>query len=350
MPSRTDLDSGLLPEQDSNFIAFTQICAEKGILGRPDGLGEDDCAHGLSDTATLLRFLTARQYNPNAAFDQLQQAMKFRQEKQVLGLYDAIEISDFEQARQFYPHWTGRRDKQGFPICMFDLAKLDKAGLASWETTRISVGWSDAESGKPDMLQMASVFHDGFVRFVLPLCTMMTDRPNPSTAITSSVYLVDASSLGLKQGWSLKMFVQEISWLLSTCYPETITRVFVCNAPSYFTTIWKYLKTWVDPNTAEKVVVLTSAEVMSTLENHIDSVNIPTALGGEHDFKHGMLPSLDDNLRAFFQWTSPEISLPPGPIKFSEEPNGTIRAIGVGSLEGMKRRDVIFFTRMSTIE
>jgi hypothetical protein len=89
---------------------------------------------------------------------------------------------------------------------------------------------------------------------------------------------------------------------------------------------------------------------MSTLQKHIDSVNIPTALGGEHDFKHGMLPSLDDNIRDFFQWTSPEISLPPGPIKFCEEPNETIRAIGVGSLEGMKRRDVIFFTRMSTIE
>jgi hypothetical protein len=121
---------------------------------------------------------------------------------------------------------------------MFDLAKLDKAGLASWETTRISAGWSDAGSGKPDMLQMASVFHDGFVRFVLPLCTMMTDRPNPSTAITSSVYLVDASSLGLKQGWSLKTFAQEISWLLSTCYPETITRVFVgaFRTPSYLVT------------------------------------------------------------------------------------------------------------------
>jgi hypothetical protein len=54
MPCRTDLDSGLSPEQDSKFIAFTQICAEKGILGRPDGLEEDDCTHGLSDPVTLL--------------------------------------------------------------------------------------------------------------------------------------------------------------------------------------------------------------------------------------------------------------------------------------------------------
>ena len=77
------------------------------------------------------------------------------------------------------------------------------------------------------MLQLASVFHDGLTRFVLPLCTMMTDRPDLSGPITSSVYLVDASRLGLKQGWALKTFAQEISWLLSTCYPETITRVYV---------------------------------------------------------------------------------------------------------------------------
>lgn len=77
------------------------------------------------------------------------------------------------------------------------------------------------------MLQMASVFHDSLVRFVLPLCTMMTDRSNASTPVSSSIYLVDASELGLKQGWNLKTFAQEISWLLSTCYPETILKVFV---------------------------------------------------------------------------------------------------------------------------
>lgn len=77
------------------------------------------------------------------------------------------------------------------------------------------------------MLQLASVYFDIFARLVFPLCSMMTDRPNPSVAITSSIYLVDASDLGLKQGWSLRYFAQSISWLLSTCYPETIQRVFV---------------------------------------------------------------------------------------------------------------------------
>lgn len=82
------------------------------------------------------------------------------------------------------------------------------------------------------MLQMASVFHDSFTRLVFPLCSAATDRPSPARAVTHSIYLVDASSLGLKQGWHLRSFAQNISWLLSTCYPETIKHVFVGDHPA----------------------------------------------------------------------------------------------------------------------
>lgn len=115
---------------------------------------------------------------------------------------------------------------------MFEMSHLDQAALDCWEETRHAPGWTYTESdtkppAKPDMLQLAAVFHDSLTRFILPLCSMMTDRPNPEGAVTHSIYLVDASSLGLKQSWSLRFFSQQISWLLSTCYPETIKRVFV---------------------------------------------------------------------------------------------------------------------------
>lgn len=131
-----------------------------------------------------------------------------------------------------YPHWTGRRDKEGLPICMFDIAHFGKDTLASWEKSRTAAGWvypqpGESQAQKADMWQLASVFQDSLIRFVLPLCSMMTDRPKPSVPITSCTGVVDASSLGLKQGWSLRFFAQEISWLLSTCYPETIERIFV---------------------------------------------------------------------------------------------------------------------------
>lgn len=47
------------------------------------------------------RFLTARQFDPHAALKQFQEASQFRREKHILKLHDIVEISDFEQARQF---------------------------------------------------------------------------------------------------------------------------------------------------------------------------------------------------------------------------------------------------------
>ena len=76
-------------------------------------------------------------------------------------------------------------------------------------------------------LQRACVVHDGLTRFVLPLCSAMPDRPNPTVPVTSAVYLADISELGLRQGWDLRSYAQDISKLLALCYPELIDRVFV---------------------------------------------------------------------------------------------------------------------------
>lgn len=77
------------------------------------------------------------------------------------------------------------------------------------------------------MLQLAAAYVDSVSRFVIPLCSMMPDRPEKSTPITSSLYLVDATNMGLKQAWSAKNLIQDISWLLSTCFPESIDKVLV---------------------------------------------------------------------------------------------------------------------------
>lgn len=54
------------------------------------------------------RFLAARRFNADAALKQFQEALQFRREKHIVKLYDIVEITDFEQARQFV--------NLGFPI------------------------------------------------------------------------------------------------------------------------------------------------------------------------------------------------------------------------------------------
>jgi hypothetical protein len=99
---------------------------------------------------------------------------------------------------------------------MIDVAVLDKEAVAHWRATR------DMPSETPNMAQRALVHFDGITRFVLPLCTAVRGH-----AVTNCTYVVDASALSLRQVWDLRDFARDISWLVATCYPETIHRAYV---------------------------------------------------------------------------------------------------------------------------
>lgn len=95
-------DPAFPPEEYSaSFQALTRLCADKGLLSRPKGIETGDRCDGLSDYPTLLRFLIARKNDPNDAVNQLQQSIDFRDERDILYLYEVIDTEDFEQARQF---------------------------------------------------------------------------------------------------------------------------------------------------------------------------------------------------------------------------------------------------------
>lgn len=72
------------------------------------------------------------------------------------------------------------------------------------------------------MAQRCLVYFDSFTRLVLPLCSAMHREP-----VTNCVFIVDASSLGVKQAWDVREFARDVSWILTTCFPETIHRVYV---------------------------------------------------------------------------------------------------------------------------
>ncbi|CAG8166209.1 unnamed protein product [Penicillium olsonii] len=331
----------VVPDREELLKRFIESCSQKGLLARPDSLEERDSAEGLLDQPTLLRFLTARKFDHDEAIKHFEEVKRFREENQIIRLYDLVQVADFENARRLYFHWTGRRDKKGLPLCFYDLDYLTKDVIAGWEKTRTVAQWkysqSDTKPPSPNMLQLAAAYVDSVSRFVIPLCSMMPDRPEKSTPITSSLYLVDATNMGLKQAWSAKNLIQDISWLLSTCFPESIDKVLVCNSPSYFPTIWKYLKPYVDPFTAEKIVFLLRSEVLPTLREYIDDANIPAQFGGAHSFTHGQLPDLEDEIKKCLGLQEGTTQLPPGPIKWIEEADGRKSALAVGSEAGSER-------------
>lgn len=109
-------------------------------------------------------------------------------------------------------------------------------------------------------------------------------------------------------------------------------------APSYFSTIWGWVKNWVDPGTVEKLKVLSHAEVLPTLKEYIDVENIPTRFGGQFKYETGMGYDLDPVIAHRLVWLSGSGNkLPKGPIKWVRTGDGCKMAVAIGSQRGKER-------------
>ena len=92
---------------------------------------------------------------------------------------------------------------------------------------------STTPTTEPNRAQRAFAFHDTLVRFILPLCTAMRDRPEPEKPISAAVIVVDVSSFGLKQAWNVRNYAQNISKILATSCPEVLNSVYVRGRSSF---------------------------------------------------------------------------------------------------------------------
>lgn len=164
------------------------------------------------------RFLRADKLDVDKAFARYQAACSTRNKLDLIKAYDAIDVPDFEKARILYPHWTGRRDKRGKPICFFDIARLDANVLNEYSAAKSST------TGASSAMIRSLAFHDCLTRFVLPLCSEASKSPEP---VTSCLYLVDISSFGIKQAWNVRSYAADISKVLANDYPEMIDKVLV---------------------------------------------------------------------------------------------------------------------------
>ncbi|KFA80621.1 hypothetical protein S40288_07532 [Stachybotrys chartarum IBT 40288] len=324
----------LSDEEQAQLKSLVEQCQQLGLTERPDALGKGDCDYGLSDEITLLRFLQGRSFDVPGTIKQLQAARAIRNSVNVVAAYDTISVDTFEKTRYIYPHWTGRRDKAGYPLCIFDLDRLDQAALKQYGKA--------AESGvNLDSL----IFHDYLTRFVLPLCSVARDRPNPESTVTSAVYLIDISKVTLTHGWSLRNYAQGVSTLLATCYPEVIHQIYALNVSPLFRKIWGILSKWCDPRTAAKLIMVPAAEVDSTLQSFIDIDSIPAQFGGKLDFKHGMPVNLDEGLVKALNWNvATPGTVPIGPLKWSTDEDGEMVVLATGVVKDQQRQEVVATT------
>ena len=76
-------------------------------------------------------------------------------------------------------------------------------------------------------------------------------------------------------------------------YPETLHRQFIINAPFIFSALWRFVRGWIDPVTASKVVIL-GKDYASALLEEIDPAQLPVEYGGTNPFEVERPPGTDE--------------------------------------------------------
>ena len=186
--------------------------------------------------------------------------------------------------------------------------------------------------------------YENLTGFALPLCSALPNRMYPETPVSQSSNIVDISNVGLKQFWNLKSHMQDASQLATAYYPETLDRIFIIGAPSFFPTVWGWIKRWFDPITVAKIFILSKANMLSTLQEFMELEDIPKKYGGKLDYQFGQLPNLDPMFDQNLRWINPHHengrnTFPTGPIRLRKSDNGELVAVAVGS-EGGKLREI----------
>ncbi|KAK4099216.1 CRAL/TRIO domain-containing protein [Parathielavia hyrcaniae] len=326
----------LMPKEENTLESFKVFLEEKGLYTRGPPASHDD--------QTLLRFLRARRWIVQDAYGQFKDTEEWRQKNQLEVLYDTIDVEAYEQTRRLYPQWTGRRDRRGIPLYLFQIRHLDSKTVAAYEKSAEAVSASKAETdgSTPQRLLRLFALYENLTRFAQPLCSEMTDREHAraGTPITLSTNIVDVSQVSLRMFWNLKAHMQAASTLATAHYPETLDRIFIIGAPYFFSTVWGWIKRWFDPITVSKIFILGPAEVKATLEEFVEPRNIPRAYGGELEFEFFDRPNLDPRIREAVTWENGFTDFPEGPAYWVPVDGGKrLACMAVGSVGGEHRRE-----------
>ncbi|KAL9105349.1 MAG: hypothetical protein Q9227_009469 [Pyrenula ochraceoflavens] len=314
----------LTPSQRNAHTRLKELCRENSVSWRTSKL---DGGRAVNDDLDLLRFLTARSFDPLSAFNQYRATATWRASIHIAEMYDTSPLDDFETMRRLLPQWTGRRDRNGIPTCVYVVSEIAQGDLL------------DIQRKDP---KLSTVFlpAEYMTQFVQPLCGKMLQKEGGKGArVARSTNIVDLSGVGVGLFWNLRKLLQTSSSMATAHYPESVERIFVVGAPSFFPTIWGFVQRWFEPATTAKIHVLAANQVTETLEQFIDLEDLPRRFGGKLEWEFGDQPVLDEETKGRVGklregWIG-------GPIRLLDRPEGDeIVALGKDH-KGVMRREVL---------